>query len=257
MTRTLVLADVHANAPALDAVLAAEPERDSVLFLGDAVDCGPHPEVVCERLRGLDLAAGVGGNHDRVVLDARDAGGEGADPYLRWQRWTYDRLSGESRSFLRSLDRTATAARGGRTLRLHHGDFPPPEGHDGPWPTRVTPDDDAPLFDVVAARYDEDVVLLGHSHYPFEATVRGTRFVNPGSVGLQRRGWLPDRARYAVLEGERVDLRSVRYDTGRVVADSRALDSPYLDEWARRDAGSDGDGSGDVPAETESAFDGG
>ena len=237
MQRVLVIADVHANAPALDAVLDAEPGRDAVYFLGDAVDCGPHPETACERLRGLDVAAGVDGNHDRAVLDAPGAREADADPYLGWQRWTYDRLSEASRSFLGSLDRTVSVTRGGQRLRLHHGDFPPPEGYDGAWPTRVTPDDDAPLFEAVAARYDEDVVLHGHSHYPFDATVAGTRFVNPGSVGLQRAGWPVDRARYAVLEGETVDLRAVRYDPGGVAADSRALDNPFTGDWDRDSPG--------------------
>ena len=236
MTRVLLVADVHANAPALDAVLAAEPERDSVLFLGDAVDCGPHPASACERLRDLDIDAGVAGNHDRAVLDA-DESGPDATPVRRWQRWSYDRLSGADRSWLRSLDRTTAVDHAGRRLRLHHGDFPPPDGHEGRWPTRVTPDDETGLFEAVAARYDEDVILHGHSHYPFDATVDGTRFVNPGSVGLQRDGWPPDRARYAVLEDGAVDLRAVTYDPSGVVADSRALDNPFVAAWDRSDGG--------------------
>ena len=236
MTRVLIVGDVHANAPALEAVLAAEREYDSVLFLGDAVDCGPHPNAVCERLAGLDRLAGVRGNHDRAVLAAAAADAPDDDPHARWKRWSFDRLSATSRAFLESLDTTTTVAPDGRPLRLHHGDFPPPEGHDGEWRTRVTPTDDPAFFEAVAARYDEDAVLHGHSHYPFVATVAGTTFVNPGSVGLQRPGWPADRARYAVLEAGTFDLRSVRYDTTDVTADSCALDNPYSSDWDRPDA---------------------
>ena len=234
MTRVLIIADVHANAPALDAVLDAEPERDAVVFLGDAVDNGPHPDEVCERLRGLDAHVGVRGNHDRAVLAAGAGGSD--DPNVAWQRRSYDRLSEPSRKYLRSLDRTATVAHAEGRLRLHHGDFPPPNGHDGRWRTRVTPEDDPTFFERVAARYDEDVVLHGHSHFPFAATVAGTTFVNPGSVGLQREGWPADRARYAVLEGGTFDLRAVTYDVSRVVRDARALNSPSLADWDRADA---------------------
>ncbi len=254
MKRVLVLGDVHANAPALDAILSVESAHDAVLFLGDAVDCGPHPDDACERLRGLDLLAGVRGNHDRSVLAAGDAPAEtdtpSDDPYARWKRWSYDRLTDADREFLESLDTTATVAPEGRTLRLHHGDFSPPESYDGEWRTRVTPEDDPAYFEALADRYDEDAVLLGHSHYPFVATVAGTTFVNPGSVGLQRPGWPVDRARYAVLGDGEFDLRSVEYDPGTVAADSHALDNPFSADWDRVDASPDPDAS--VP-EAESA----
>lgn len=235
MTRVLIVADIHANEPALEAVLAAEPDRDSILFLGDAVDCGPHPDAVCDRLLDLDDLAGVHGNHDQAVLALADENYPDDDPYARWKQWSYDRLSAESRTFLESLGRTAAVSAGDRILRLHHGDFPPPARHDGGWVTRVTPDDEPSFFESIAARYDEDVVLHGHSHYPFAATVAGTTFINPGSVGLQRPGWPVDRARYAVLEDGTFDLRSVRYDPSPVIEDSRALENPFLSDWDRAD----------------------
>ena len=236
MSRTLIISDVHANATALEAVLAAEPDRDAVVFLGDAVDNGPHPNAVCDVLRDLDLAASVLGNHDRTVLAAEPPDATSDDPFAAWQAWSHRQLAPDNRAFLEALPRTATVALGGRRLRLHHGDFPSPESHEGAWPTRVTPEDDALLFERVAARYDEDVILHGHSHFPFVNTVAGTTFVNPGSVGLQREGRPADRARYAVLADGTFDLRSVRYDAGAVAADSRALDSPFSDIWGRATA---------------------
>lgn len=233
MPRVLVLADVHANAAALNAVLAAEPTRDGVVFLGDAVDCGPHPAVVCDRLRDLDLLAGVSGNHDRAVLAAAEPAAPVDDPHARWQAWTYDRLSTENREFLSALDRTTTVPVDDRTYRLHHGDFPRPARHEGEWPTRVTPDEDRTPFETVADTYDEDVVLLGHSHYPFSATVSGTTFLNPGSVGLQREGWPVDHARYLTIEDGDVEMRRVTFDASGVWRDSRAFDSPHCEVWNR------------------------
>lgn len=233
MSETLVLADVHANATALEAVLAAEPACEEVVFLGDAVDNGPRPDAVCERLRELNPVAGVNGNHDRSVLAAGEAGASDDDPHRRWKEWTYGRLSAESRTFLESLDRTTTVTLGGRSLRLHHGDFPRPDRHDGPWRTRVTPEEHPSMFETVADRFAEDVVLLGHSHVPFDDTVAGTRFVNPGSVGLQRTGWPVEDARYATIEDGTVDLRRRSYDANSVATDAQSLESPYRNLWDR------------------------
>lgn len=233
MQNVLIISDVHANVPALKAVLEAESDCDSVIFLGDAVDCGPHPEAVCRRLRDLDLAAGVRGNHDQAVLDVADGGPLADDPYGEWKRWTHARLSAESHDFLRSLDRTTAVTASDRSLRLHHGDFPRPEGYDGEWSTRITPADDTSLFETVSARYDEDVIIHGHSHYPYEATVAGTTFINPGSVGLQRPGWPVDWARYAVFESGSFDLRAVSYDVTEVITDLQTLESPFYEVWDR------------------------
>ncbi|NHN58827.1 metallophosphoesterase [Halorussus rarus] len=241
MSRTLIISDVHANATALEAVLAAEPDRDAVVFLGDAVDNGPHPNAVCSTLRDLDPAASVHGNHDRTVLAAEPPAATSDDPFAAWQAWSRRRLPPDDRSFLEALPRTATVSLAGRRLRLHHGDFPRPEAYDGSWRTRATPEDDPALFERVAARYDEDVVVHGHSHFPFVDSVSGTTFVNPGSVGLQREGWPADRARYAVLDDGAFDLRSVRYDAGAVATDSRALDSPFADIWGRAAPGARSD----------------
>jgi putative phosphoesterase len=233
VSRTLIVSDIHANAPALKAVIENEPAVESVIFVGDAVDVGPHPDAVCDRLRDLPLVAAVQGNHDRAVLNAADVSPNNVDPHTQWQHWTYSELAGENHQFLRTLDRTTTFSHKGRTLRLHHGDFSPPEGYDGEWEPRTTPADDTAVFEAVAARYDEDVILHGHSHYPFEETVDGTTFVNPGSVGLQREGWPADRARYAVLKGGEFELRAVTYSTEQVTADARDLGGPYDDHWDR------------------------
>jgi diadenosine tetraphosphatase ApaH/serine/threonine PP2A family protein phosphatase len=67
--RTAVIADVHANVPALEAVIrSAEAEGvDSWLFLGDAVGYGPHARECVARLASLPGLVGVRGNHDHMA----------------------------------------------------------------------------------------------------------------------------------------------------------------------------------------------
>ena len=64
--RIAVLSDIHANLPALDAVLAAAGDVDAIWHLGDVVGYGPDPDGVVERLRDVG-ALGVRGNHDAAA----------------------------------------------------------------------------------------------------------------------------------------------------------------------------------------------
>jgi predicted phosphodiesterase len=63
--RALILSDIHANLDALEAVLAAAPEHDTVWNLGDTVGYGANPNEVIERVRSLGDVC-VRGNHDRA-----------------------------------------------------------------------------------------------------------------------------------------------------------------------------------------------
>jgi predicted phosphodiesterase len=63
--RLLVISDLHANWPALEAVLAAEP-HDHLLVVGDLVSYGPHAPEVVEYIRQHATLA-VRGNHDKAL----------------------------------------------------------------------------------------------------------------------------------------------------------------------------------------------
>ena len=63
--RALVISDIHAKLPALEAVLAAAPQYDAVWNLGDIVGYGANPNEVVELARKLGGIV-VRGNHDRA-----------------------------------------------------------------------------------------------------------------------------------------------------------------------------------------------
>jgi hypothetical protein len=70
--RSLVLADVHADLEALDRVLAdAAGGWDRLLLLGDLVGYGHAPAEVVDRLRALEPAAAVRGNHEAMLAALR------------------------------------------------------------------------------------------------------------------------------------------------------------------------------------------
>src|SRR5262249_42084037 len=70
--RVAVIADVHANFPALEAVVTAARRLGVArfLFLGDAVGYGPHP-AECVRLLASLSGVFVGGNHDHAIATGR------------------------------------------------------------------------------------------------------------------------------------------------------------------------------------------
>ncbi len=53
MTRVLVISDVHANAVALEAVLADAGKVDETWCLGDVAGYGPQPNECIELIRSL------------------------------------------------------------------------------------------------------------------------------------------------------------------------------------------------------------
>ena len=218
----LILADVHANLPALEAVLEAEHDVDEVLFLGDAVVGGPQPEQTVGLLRRLGGVA-IMGNHDRQVLTATYGPDE---PNLshRWVRWTQQQLSPASWAYLRSMDDSRAIRRHRWHMRLHHGDFPAPAGRFWPdWPQEKR--------DWLVGRFAEPVIIAGHSHVQFQLEHRGRLLVNPGAVGQPRLG--QPLALYAVLEQDELSLRAVPYDVERTcrAMDDVPLPEPFVRMW--------------------------
>lgn len=173
--RLAVLADIHGNSWALDAVLAElrSLNIDRVIDLGDCAYGPLDPRGTLHRLRDLE-ATTVRGNQDRVDLDGS---GSATD------QWVFDQLDENSRAYLRGLP--AMQVLDGEVL-LCHG----------------TPNSDTEtlLEEVVetgarrrspagiASLTGPDtyqVVLCAHSHLQRMLPLDdGTLVVNPGSVGL-------------------------------------------------------------------------
>ncbi len=216
--KSLLLSDIHANLPALEAILEGERTWDEVICLGDAIVAGPFPDEVLSLLRRLD-AISVLGNHDREVLEI-DVTAPAADAHWAWIQWTRRQLSFSNYRFLTTLPETRVLERQGVTMRLIHGDLPPE------WGGRLWPDSAPEVFAWLACRYPQPYILFGHSHVQFRHTSGATTFVNPGTVGAPYLGQAV--ICYGVLEDGQFDLRVTTYDTEKTC---RALDerAPFDD----------------------------
>jgi predicted phosphodiesterase len=239
--RYLLLSDVHANLPALQAVLhdaAGQGELAGIYHLGDLVGYGPWPNEVITALRDAGIP-GVAGNYDSTVAAGHKHCGcrsENAQQEALAHRgfaWTLAHTSEQSKQFLRSLPfridiRPFGGHRAGPAIRLLHGN----QVLNTVYVTEDRPDEFlSKMADGLGANAG-DVVCFGHTHKPWHRSVGGVHFVNTGSVGRPKDG--DARAGYVLLdvEDERVGVEIVRvpYDVDATARAIHASDLP--DEFA-------------------------
>ena len=216
MNRVAVLADVHGNLPALDAVLAeVEGEQVDLIVSGGDVAAGPMPAECVDRLRELgDRVAWVRGNADREGA-MPEAVATALVPYLA------ARLGSDRRTFISSAAITMEVEVDtlGRVLACHGS-----PRSDEEILTRLSPDR---RVDEALARVDAQLVVCGHTHVQFDRLVSGWRLVNAGSVGMPYEG---RRGAFWALLGPEVELRRTEYDVEAAVAAIRGTDYPLADE---------------------------
>ena len=153
--RTALLADIHANREALDAVLDAVAglRVDRVVVLGDIVGYGPDPDYAVEKVAELvsQGAFCVKGNHDEAVL----SGPAGMNDIAREAvAWTRTRLSAHHMEFLGTMP---LEWRDGDDLFVHASALSPERWH--------YVGDAAAAADCLEAT-DATNVFCGHTHLP-------------------------------------------------------------------------------------------
>lgn len=217
--RILLVSDLHANWPALEAV--KEP-FDLCLCLGDLVDYGCEPTPVIHWVR-QNAHYCVRGNHDHMVAHNVMTNGAGGYRYLSGvtRPLSRERLTDADRRYLAGLPVTTYLTLDGWKYLLVHAtpldpldEFAPPDADF--WKKRI-------------AGLDVDVVCVGHTHQPYTLQVGDTWIVNPGSVGLPRDG--DPRAGYAIIENGKVTLKRVEYPVYKTL---EALEASALPEQAKR-----------------------
>ncbi len=220
--RAAVLADIHGNLPALEAVLAdvALTDADLLMICGD-VASGPLPIETLEVLRALPRARFVRGNADRGLVTAFDGAKLPRLPGPAFE-WCASQLSDEHRDFLASFtDPVSLVVDGvGRVLFCHGS-----PRSDEEMMTAQTPDSRLREF---LSGVEADLVVCGHTHMPFDRAVDGVRIINPGSVGMP----YGDPGAFWALLGPSVDFRRTDYDREAAAARIRRSAWPGAVEFA-------------------------
>jgi len=225
VTTIAVLADVHGNVPAFEAVLddALRRSPDEVLLAGDLVGRGPQGAAVVEMAGRLGWR-GVRGNHEDYLLAFRR--GDVPDHWLRepeWSaaRWMAEELGAGGERAVARLP-LGLVSRASPEVRVVHGSPCSNQEGIGRWTGH------ARLREHLAA-IREQVLVCAHTHRPLVKRVDGRLIVNTGSVGLPFDGdW---HARYALLRRRAnrwdVEHRRVAWDRERLLTTYR--DSGFLD----------------------------
>lgn len=237
--RILVLSDLHANATALNAALAAAKGRwDRVVCLGDVVGYGPDPNEVTSKIRELG-AKTIRGNHDKAATDKMAT--DDFNPVAKAAvDWTRSQLSADNLKWLVDLPQGPLETDG---IVLVHGAFQ---------------DEDEYVFTPAQALeglLDSTAMItfFGHTHHqggfsyekssknlevlsikprlteafaPLRTEPRNRYLLNPGSIGQPRDG--DPRAGFAIadLEHHIVEFWRVPYDISGVQARMRAVRLP-------------------------------
>ncbi|MFM7866076.1 MAG: metallophosphoesterase family protein, partial [Planctomycetaceae bacterium] len=229
IVRILLLADIHANWPALAAI---EERFDACLFLGDAVDYAADPVPCIDWLRRFATAA-VRGNHDHSLAQRVRVRPVGTfrriSAALRDHH--YRVLSDEHLTWLAELPVQQYVQLGDhRFLLLHATPRDPMDEY-----LEADPEQWRQRLEGVQA----DFVCVGHTHVPMHLQLGPVQVVNPGSVGQPRDG--DPRASYAIIDRGQVEFRRVSYDVDRTV---RQLHDAGLEpqvlaaaEWVLRSGG--------------------
>ncbi len=240
--RIAVFSDTHGNCLAFDAVYEDVKRQsvDGMVCLGDAIQGGPQPAEMVQRLRELEIPT-VMGNSDAWLLsgvetDAHLVSEDRRQSLNLGREWSLSKLSADDRSFMRSFQPAITIPLGaGCTLLCFHGS---PTSFDQ-FILPSTPEDE---FQEILKPYAGNICTGGHTHLQFVRRLGNSQnfFFNPGSVGVAYnheqtgdRGYLDPWAEYAILTANGMmiglEFRRIPLDMEKLAAIYRRSDKPFAD----------------------------
>jgi len=218
MTTLAIVADIHGNLPALEAVIQDMRQFaiDQVVVAGDSINWGPFSREVVERVAREGWAV-IRGNNEFYLLDYQTARAPATwnslsdFPVLPW---LHAQLHGRWQH---------TIAAWADTLQLRYAEAPPIRVvHGSPrsaWEAMHHTDGDATLAAMLDG-VDETLLVSAHTHITMDRVVNGTRILNGGTVGVPLDGQVGS-ARYMLLDARdgiwQPIFRTVPFDLDRVL----------------------------------------
>lgn len=239
LRKIAVLADIHGNLTALNAVLA-DAQRAHVTehwFLGDLFLPGPGAEDLYEALAAVHPQAWLQGNWEEGIHAVVAGKGHWDDPsevyFGRLTQYLITRLDPAHYQALIKRPIAATVNVNGLNFGLTHNQPERSTGHD------LYPAAAQTNFDHLADQHD--VAVYGHTHQQLmRVSTDGQLIINPGAVGQPYspyKKFLADqRAHYAILTvndaGQLTcDFRKVAYAIDDELAVARKKNVPYFEQY--------------------------
>jgi putative phosphoesterase len=177
-----LLADIHANVHALEAVLKSAKEKkvEKLLCCGDYVGYYFEPDTVMALLDDWDWD-GISGNHEAMLYGLNEEKRDNIKvKYGSGISFATTKMSYEKASYLYELPSVKKLTIDKKIVILCHG---------SPWDRDIYiyPDADQKMVNKMF-NYDNDfdVLVYGHTHYPVIWEKDDKKIINPGSVGQPR-----------------------------------------------------------------------
>ena len=239
--RVAVISDMHGNDLAFEIVEAdIRDERvDQIVCLGDAVQGGPQPAGVVQRLRRLNCPV-VMGNADAWLISGVETADEGIPPERlkkmgEIRNWSLSRLTDDDRAFIANFQPTVTLRlENDLNLLCFHGS---PTSFDDV----ILPGASEQEFQKFLGSYADRILTGGHTHAQQIRRIGEFFFFNPGSVGFAYSHNQPDNdfhadpwAEYAILTTENgqvsLEFRRVPFDAQELIRIYHESGRPFAED---------------------------
>lgn len=223
-----VMTDIHANLPALQAVLKAITQEgyDLLVHLGDTVAIGPFPVECLEVLLNVPQAQFVMGNHDEWLAYGLPQPQPAwmSDGEVAHQQWTHGQMAPEMKTAVSLWPTLIQHNLGSVTVSFLHYALREDGRSFHPILKNPTAADFDPIFPTA------ELVFYGHTHLVSDMQGRA-RYINPGSVGCQKEAVAP-YVMMVVGNGHYIiEPRTVPYDDeplAKAFADGQVPEQEFL-----------------------------
>lgn len=227
-----IIADIHSNLEAFQAVLRQLPAVDRIVCAGDIVGYGPNPNECLELMREKGITS-VAGNHDKAATGELSTQWFNVNARLAIE-WTTSQLTTANGNYLKSLP-----------VNLELDDFQVVHGslRDPLEEYIFNMDEAAETIKLMS----KPLCIVGHTHRPLYAGLKPSgsldghtlgkndnvalkhynkTVINPGAVGQPRDS--DPRASYGVLDTDKNDftLHRIEYDVAAVQQKMRTAKLP-------------------------------
>jgi putative phosphoesterase len=207
-----IIADIHANMVALDAVLGDIDTQkvDQTICVGDLVGYATFPNEVINRLREREIFT-IQGNYDESVAeDLFACGCDYKDPKALEHAgmslvWSQEHVTPENKEWLKQLPKEHRMIVEGKEVYIVHG---------SPRKNNEYLYEESEAIGEIFRDYTFDLLLCGHTHKPFMKVIDGRCIVNAGSAGKPKHG--NPRATYVIVS---IDHQSISFTVREVSYD--------------------------------------
>ncbi|MBM7578131.1 metallophosphoesterase family protein [Jeotgalibacillus terrae] len=234
--RIAIIADIHGNHPALQAVLSEIDQRqdiEHIYCLGDMIGIGPDTNEVLETLFDRKDVSMITGNHDEAVLALL----KGEDHPLSHaharahHQWIADNMDTTFIPKLEQLPRTINITIEGKMILFihYHIDSTKLTDHisEDPFSKIIEPELDN--LRALFKNNKENLICFGHHHPLHYFKDDETIYLNPGSLGCNSTPVAP----YSIVDIQQdkitVSLHEASYDNKNFLASYERLQVPARD----------------------------